>query len=163
MSAFYSGHNLIIAVNIKLKQYNRMAKRFLIIFMLAFGMTMSMNAQFSGDWGEADPDAWFNKEPFFVCMNNSPYYYTNVALMLNNNDLYVLSEPWQSGQMVTLGLGDGVKLDSGDRVSIFINDRIIGTWVCPKSPKYKLPKVHGGGKAAKAILKRAWKYVKKIR
>lgn len=137
-------------------------KRILLFLFGIIAMVSSATAQFAGEWGEADPDAWFNKEPFFVCLNNSPYYYTNVTLMLNNTDLYVLSEPWQSGQIVTLGLGDGVDLDSGDRVSIFINDRIIGTWVCPKSPKYKLPRAKGAGKAAKSILKKAWKYARKI-
>ena len=54
---------------------------------------MCANAQFIGAFYEGDPDAWFDKEPFFACQNNYVYYgygqdLQNITVVINGTDVY---------------------------------------------------------------------------
>ena len=138
-----------------------MMRHFLILLLLLG--SLGVKAQFAAGFGQADPDAWFDKEPYFWCQNQSYYQYVNVSLVYNRDKVYSLNGSWLSGGYITLGKDNGIKLSSGDAVSIYIGNQCIGTWICPKSPKANLPRIRGGGKAAKSLGKTIWKYVKRIR
>lgn len=134
-----------------------------LIFILLVFCSLSVKAQFAAGFGQADPDAWFDKEPYFWCQNQTYYSLVNVSLVFNNDKVYTLNGTWASGGYITLGKDNGISLSSGDIVAIYVGNQCIGTWVCPKSPSMNLPRVRGGGKADKAVLKTIWKYAKKIR
>lgn len=135
-------------------------KRLLIYLMLM--CSMSIRAQFAAGFGQADPDAWFDKEPYFWCQNQTYYQLQNVSL-IHNDKVYTLNSAWLSGGYITLGKDNGIDLSTGDRISVYVGNQCIGTWYCPKSPSMNIPRIRGGGKAGKTVMKTIWKYVKKIR
>lgn len=140
-----------------------MIHRLLSLFLIIIVSVQIGYAQFVGNFGEGDPDAWFDKEIFFACQNQTPYAYSNVILVVNNEKMYTYPYSWYSGYYLTIGKSNGVSLSSGDKVDLWIGNQYIGGWYCPKSPSYKLPRTRGGGKAASKILKGAWKYLKRIK
>ena len=62
-------------------------KKYLLL-LFAF-LAIGVKAQFAGGFYEKDPNAWFDKEPFFACQNNYVYYgygqsILNVSVVINN-------------------------------------------------------------------------------
>ncbi len=137
-------------------------RKLTISIILCLVGVVSGKAQFVGNFGEGDPDAWFDKETFFVCYNQTPYAWNNVSLVLNDSKVYTYPYTWYSGYYLSIGKGNGVSLSAGDKVSLWVGNQCAGTWFCPKNPSYR-PRVKGGGKMAGKILRKAWKYVKRVR
>ena len=140
-------------------------KKYLLVLLFAF-LAIGVKAQFAGGFYEKDPNAWFDKEPFFACQNNYVYYgygqsILNVSVVINNKDVYSFPYVWEYGSTIILGQENGFKFSSGDRVSLYSGQNCIGTWTYSSSSSlsWKNLKLKGGGK----VFKQVWKYVKKIR
>ena len=89
-----------------------------LLFILLVFCSLSVKAQFAAGFGQADPDAWFDKEPYFWCQNQTYYSLVNVSLVFNNDKVYTLNGTWASGGYITLGKDNGISLSSGDIVAI---------------------------------------------
>ena len=133
-------------------------KKCLFLMLLLF-CSLSSFAQFTGGFGQADPNAWFDKEPYFWCQNQTYYQYSNVSIVINNDKVYALDGTWLSGGYIAIGKNNGIKFSSGDKVSIYIGNQCVGTWLYSKSSSTNLPRLKGSGK----VMKKIWKYVKKLR
>lgn len=140
--------------------------RKLLVLLAMLLSSLGMNAQFAGGFYEADPNAWFDKEPFFACQNNYVYYgwgqnLQNISVVVNDKDVYSFPYIWEYGSTIILNKDNGFKFSSGDRVSLYCGQNCIGTWKYNSSSSNSLKhlKFKGGGK----VLKQAWKYIKKIR
>ncbi len=137
-------------------------RKFLALLFAFCSITVS--AQIAAGFGEADPDAWFDKEPYFWCKNQTYYPIYNVTLIYNQEYEYSLNNnAWLSGGILTLGKSNGIEFSPGDTVHLLIGGQCVGMWTCPKSPTANLPQMKGGGGGAKKIGKTIWKYVKRIR
>lgn len=136
-----------------------------ITLLLLLCISFSAHAQFSGAFYHADPDAWFDKEPYFLCQNNYVYNgwgqnLQNITAVVNGENMYSFPYIWQYGSSIKLGKESGVEFSSGDVVSLYCGNYCIGTWTYKPSSAYVKKRA---GKGAGKIIKRAWKYVKKLR
>ena len=66
-------------------------KKFVFIFVFAF-FALVAKAQFYGALYQADPDAWFDKEPYFMCMNSFVYNgwgqnIQNISAVINDEEV----------------------------------------------------------------------------
>lgn len=132
--------------------------------VLLLCITACTNAQFSGGFYHADPDAWFDKEPYFACRNLfAPYgwgqNFQNVTAVVNGSEEYSLPGVWTYGTWITLGKDSGVDFESGDTVSIYIGGYYVDTWKYTASSTLSGIHIPGSGK----ILKKLWRYIKRIR
>lgn len=141
-----------------------MRKLFIVFVMLLSSLVMK--AQFAGGFYEADPNAWFDKEPFFACQNNYVYYgwgqnLQNISVIVNGKDFYTFPYIWEYGSTIILNKDNGFKFSSGDRVALYCGQNCIGSWTYNSSSalSWKHLKLKGSGK----VFKQAWKYIKKIR
>lgn len=121
------------------------------LFIVA-GLFLSMNlsAQVVAGFGCKDADAWFDKEIYFWCQNVAVNYY-GYPMYLNNVSLvadgarYDLQGSWSYGTYIFLDASNGVKLNQGSLVSVYVGGQYIGTWKCmEKNP------------TAMDVIRRAW-------
>lgn len=103
-------------------------KKYLLVLLFAF-LAIGVKAQFAGGFYEKDPNAWFDKEPFFACQNNYVYYgygqsILNVSVVINNKDVYSFPYVWEYGS--TIILGQETALNSLREIeSLFILGKIV--------------------------------------
>lgn len=142
-------------------------KKFVLMLLVVAFSAMCANAQFIGAFYEGDPDAWFDKEPFFACQNNYVYYgygqdLQNITVVINGTDVYSFPYTWGYGKYIYLGEDNGFKFSSDDVVALYCGNQFIGSWTYNASSALNGKRIHkrnGSGK----FLKKAWKYIKKIR
>ncbi len=125
---------------------------------------MYNNNQFIGGFYHADPNAIFDKEPYFACQNNYVYNgwgqnVQNVTIIVNGAHQYSFPYIWEYGKIITFGRENGIYFKSGDTVTLYCGQLCVGTWTY--YPSFKLPniKLRGAGK----ILKYGWKFIRRIR
>ena len=87
------------------------------ILFISLIIAISANAQFVGNFYHADPNAVFDKEPYFACLNNYTYmgYGQNIQnITVIINDEYVYSYPyiWNYGYWLVLGNENGFEFSS---------------------------------------------------
>lgn len=141
-------------------------KKVLLLLVLILGCLTSAHAQaFLGGFYNADEDAWFDKEPYFACINNAVnnygqgLYFSNVWAVYNNETVYTFPYTWGYGEIITLGRQSGVELSNGDTITLYIGQQCLGTWTYHRSSSLPDIKLRGVGK----LLKKSWKYLKKIK
>lgn len=136
------------------------------ILFISLIIAISANAQFVGNFYHADPNAVFDKEPYFACLNNYTYmgYGQNIQnIIVVINDEYVYSYPyiWNYGYWLVLGNENGFEFSSGDNVKLYWGNSFIGSWTYSRSYNYpRIPRTPKGN--AVKFLKQSWKYVKKL-
>lgn len=139
-----------------------MKKLFLLLLICGFSFTMK--AQFVGGFYYDDPNALFDKDPFFACKN--AYVYNgwgqnlqNISIVINDKDWYSYPYVWGYNQYIRIGEESGVEFSSGDVVKLYWGNQCVGSWTYRPTSALsgiKIPK--GTGSA----LKQVWKYVKKM-
>ena len=134
----------------------------LFFIITLFFIPISTIAQFKGGFGYGDPNAWFDKEIFFSCQNNykragQGQNFSNVTLVVKGVP-YRLSGVWNYGCYISIGNDNGIEFSTGDKVELFINDKYIASWTCPKQPTMHL-KMKGTWK----LLKKGWTKMKKVK
>lgn len=94
-------------------------KKFVFIFVFAF-FALVVKAQFCGVFYQADPDAWFDKEPYFMCRNSFVYngWGQNISAVINDEEVYSFPYVWMYGSYIVIGKDSGVEFSSGDKVSL---------------------------------------------
>lgn len=137
------------------------------LLLLLLCISISANAQFFGGFYHADPDAWIDKEPYFACQNNYVYNgwgqnIQNVTAVVNSSDVYTFPYIWEYGKIITIGKDSGIEFSSGDVVTLYWGNQLIGSWTYRPSSALSGIKLKGG-KGAGKIIKSIWKHVKKIR
>lgn len=144
-------------------------KRIVFAFVLML-LSVGVHAQFYGGFYLADPDAWFDTEPYFACRNAFVYNgwgqnLQNVTAIVNDEEVYSFPYVWEYGSYLILDEDSGVDFSSGDRVALYCGNQFIGSWTYyPQVAKQnKLGGGRGGGKQLGKLLRGAWKYVKRIR
>ncbi len=140
-------------------------KKFVLTLLVVAFSAMCANAQFIGAFYEGDPDAWFDKEPFFACQNNYVYYgygqdLQNITVVINGEKHYSNSFIWRYGTYLYLGEDNGFEFSSGDKVALYWGNQCIGTWTYRTSSA--LNGTHIKVKIPKEYLKTAWKYIKHL-
>lgn len=120
-----------------------MKKKVLIMTLFAL-ITASVRSQIIAGFDCHSPNAWFDKEIFFVAHNNVSYYdpwygyvpntFYNVYALVDGV-WYGLNGPWNYNTAIFI---DNVKLDQGSRVDLYSNGQFLGAWVCnEKQPTFK--------------------------
>lgn len=140
-------------------------KRLAFVLVLMW-LSMGVHAQFYGGFYLADPDAWFDTEPYFSCKNSFVYNgvgqnLQNVTAIVNDKEVYYYSYIWKYGSYIVLGKDSGVDFSSGDKVALYCGNQYLGSW--KYYPQVAKQNRFGGGKQLGKLLRGAWKYVKKIR
>lgn len=139
-----------------------MKKRFLIIFF-SFCALFS-RAQVSGGFNCADPNAWFDKEIYFVAYNGMINYWgygmnlSNVQLCVNGEKWFYL-RTWNYGTYATL---KDCGLEKGSVVKMYVNGQYYAQWVCNESQP-SLSSVFYRAYHDYKISKRVYKFIKKIK
>ncbi|HJE39327.1 MAG TPA: hypothetical protein K8V47_06185, partial [Candidatus Amulumruptor caecigallinarius] len=121
---------------------------------------LGCSAQFSAGFGAGDPDAWIDKEIYFVVQNQTYYQYANVMVFVGDRG-YSCPGMWMPGGYLYVGPEIGAKISSGEKVKLFIGNQLCGSWTAPKS-SFSLPSAKGKGLKYRD-LKKVWKYLKRIR
>lgn len=135
----------------------------IVFSLLVLFSAICANAQIYGTFGCKDPDAWFDKEIYFVAYNGFVYYgygqnLQNVQFRVNGKDWYTVAY-WQYGTYATL---EDAELEKGSTVEMYMNNQRIGYWVCSESQpsltgkiwdEYKKKIVKGGLSGIVKILK----------
>ena len=109
-----------------------MKKLFVLLSML---VSMNLHAQMvNAGFGCGDYDAWFDKEIYFWCQNTANYYgapvdLSNVTLVADGVQ-FDLQGTWEYGTLIFLDASNGIKLEKGSLVSVYINSQCVGTWQC---------------------------------
>lgn len=98
-------------------------KKFVFIFVFAF-FALVAKAQFYEVFYQADPDAWFDKEPYFMCMNSFVYNgwgqnIQNISAVINDEEVYFFPYVWMYGSYIVIGKDGGVEFSPGDKVSLY--------------------------------------------
>lgn len=144
-------------------------KRIVFVFVLMF-LSVGVHAQFYGGFYHADPDAWFDTEPYFACRNAFVYNgwgqnLQNVVAIINDEEVYSFPYVWEYGSYIILGKDSGVDFSSEDKVALYCGNQYLGSWTYyPQVAKQNRPlNGKGGGKQLGKLLKGVWKYVKRIR
>ncbi len=141
-----------------------------LLFTTLLGLfSLTAQAQFTGGFYYDDPDALFDKEPYFYCYNNYTYNgwgqnIQNVRIVINGTDVYSYPYVWGYGTFIRLGRENGVDYSSGDVVSIYWGNQFIDSWVYSSKSILSEVKIKGGrrtGEALKKASKKVWKYMKK--
>ena len=141
-------------------------RKLIFVFVLALSAFLNVQAQFSGAFYHADPDAWVDKEPYFICRNLYVYNgwgqnLQNITAVINGKDVYSFPYVWEYGTDIVIGRSSGVEFSSGDNVSLFWGNQCDGVW--KYEPEFVVTRRKLGGKGANKVLKGAWKYIKRIR
>lgn len=141
-------------------------KKIMMMLMACF-FAMYAHAQFFGAFYENDPDAWFDKEPFFACQNNYTYYgygqsLQNITVVVNSTDYYSFPYVWEYGAYIVLGKENGFEFSSGDQVAMYCGNQFIGSWTYQSASAYHGHRIRTGKSSGK-ILSKALKFIKKIR
>lgn len=108
-------------------------------------ITASVRGQIIAGFDCHSPNAWFDKDIYFVAFNNAqtfnqwgyvvPQSFGNVYACVNRETWYKISDVWYYNTYVTL---ENAKLDMGSTVEIYSNGYCIGSWVCNvKQPTFK--------------------------
>ena len=137
----------------------------LFLTLLLVVVSICAKAQFYGGFYHNDPNDWFDKEPYFACQNNYVFNgwgqnITNVKAVINGTEVYTFPYMWEYGKYIVIGRESGVNFTSGDVVSLYWGNWLIGTWTY--QPARVLPKIKAKG-ATGQITKKVWKYLKTIR
>lgn len=137
------------------------------LLMLMLSVTIFANAQFHGGFYHADPDAWVDKEPYFACKNNYTYNgwgqnIQNVTAVINASDVYSFPSVWEYDKFIIIGQESGVNFSSGDVITLYCGNQCIGSWTYKPSSAFSGIKP-SPGKGTSKIIKRIWKYIRRIR
>ena len=126
--------------------------------------TLFAKAQVIGAFDCADPNAWFDKEIYFVAYNNMVNYWgygmtlSNVQLCVNGKKWYYI-DTWQYGTYATL---ENCGLDKGSIVKMYINGQCYAQWICSESQPSLASTFYRAFRDYK-ISKRVYKFLKRIR
>lgn len=118
-------------------------KKILFTLALLISICVNLKAQFYGGFAAADPNAWFDREIYFYCQNNTTsinmwgYQYgvnlTNVQLVINNQYRVDLNGWWNYGDYIFLTSDNGFEFDKGSNVALYVNGYYQFTWYCNSS------------------------------
>lgn len=136
----------------------------LLLFVLLSLSTIYLKAQVQGAFDCKDPNAWVDKEIYFVAQNNYVYYgygqnLANVSFVVNDKYIYTINGYWYYGNYIVI---DDVKMDKGTVVSMYIGNQCVSTWTCNQSSPSILSTALSAYRDYR-IAKRVIKLLKKIR
>lgn len=116
----------------------------IIIIALFVLIAISVRGQIIAGFNCHSPNAWFDKEIYFVAHNNVCYYdpwYGNIPQTFYNvyaqvdGVWYGMNGPWYYNTAILI---DNVKLNQGSQILLYSNGQYLGTWVCyEKQPTFK--------------------------
>lgn len=110
-----------------------------LLFAITFVcMAIIAKAQFVGEFGCGDPEAWFDKEIYFYCQNNATNGYyglnlSNVSLVIDGETQVDVDGVWVYGDLLFLDTHNGFKFSKGSTVSLYVNGYYQNSWTCPTS------------------------------
>ena len=100
-------------------------KRVIIALIFIIAGFELVKAQIYAGYGCKDPDAWFDKEIYFVATNEYGDL-SNVNFLVNRQDNYYI-ENWKYGETIQI---DKSSMKKGSSVELYVNGKYVDSWYC---------------------------------